>query len=281
MLCKKPFRQGVVEYGCGQCMPCRISRRRLWACRLMLEAREHQAAFFVTLTYAPEFLPVGGTLVPRDLQLFLKRLRLALAPLRLRFYAVGEYGEVSERPHYHLCIFCPESGKFVDSVKASWKYGLVDIRVLSWDLSWYIAGYITKRMTNKLDRRTAGWLRGRHPEFARMSLKPGLGAKGMARVAEALNTKEGVRFVLENGDVPIALKMHGKTLPIGRYLARRLREECGYEAKAPEGALAKRAWELREELILVGGRELRESRRIQHNRNAEARNRLSTSKRVI
>jgi hypothetical protein len=41
----------------------------------------------------------------RDLQLFLKRLRKKDETERIRYYAVGEYGEKTGRPHYHIILF--------------------------------------------------------------------------------------------------------------------------------------------------------------------------------
>lgn len=94
----------------------------------------------------------------------------------------------------------------------------------------YVAGYVTKKMTAKDDPR----LVGRHPEFARMSLRPGIGAGMMSDVASTL-----MQFNLEKTqpDVPSALRHGGRTFPLGRYLRRRLRKECGLDEKAPQSSL--------------------------------------------
>jgi len=93
----------------------------------------------------------------------------------------------------------------------------------------YIAGYVTKKMTHRLDIR----LDGRHPEFARMSLRPGIGALAMHNVASDM-----MRWHLEkNGDVPTALRYGGKLLPLGRYLRRELRKMVGKNEKAPPATL--------------------------------------------
>lgn len=70
-------------------MPCRINKRRIWTTRLFLESLVHRSSIFFTLTYRDECLPEGGNLNPRDMTLFLKRLRKAVAPLRIRFFIVG------------------------------------------------------------------------------------------------------------------------------------------------------------------------------------------------
>ena len=81
-----------IQIPCGQCVECRLANSRDWANRCMLEAQYYKDNYFLTLTYDPEHLPMNnridlktgevldleetGTLVPKDLQDFLKRLRI-------------------------------------------------------------------------------------------------------------------------------------------------------------------------------------------------------------
>lgn len=292
-MCAKPFRQGVAEFGCGQCLPCRINRRRTWAARLMLEATQHEHSLFVTLTYASEWLPAGGTLVPRDVQLYLKRLREEVAPVRIRFYAVGEYGKRLSRPHYHLMLYGLPLGAFADHVVPAevarvqkacvcvvcrcWKRGYVDIGRVEPDSCAYVTQYVVKKWTKFEDSR----LGGRHPEFCRMSLRPGIGAGAMAVVGEALQTYHGSKVLARDGDVPNALAQGQKSMPLGRYLRRKLREYVGIDKKfyvrgsAPlDVGLLQRQFELRQ----PGGPALREGKRLQSLRKAEALRRIHDSK---
>lgn len=246
MLCKKPFVRGVQIYGCGQCMPCRLNRRRIWTHRIMLEAMTHPAASFVTLTYNEENLPDGGTLVPEHLQLWLKRLRKNFGPCR--FYAVGEYGDLSWRPHYHVALFGYGGREAEVACARTWinvatkePLGYTYVGDLTFHSASYIAGYVTKKMTRRDDVR----LDGRFPEFARMSLRPGIGAKAMEKVAEALCNKHGWRSIENSGDVPGVLKHGTRDFPLGRYLARRLRGEMNFaEVGCPEEITAKREAEV-------------------------------------
>lgn len=221
----------------------------------MLESLIHGDKCFVTLTYTPETLPTfstgpGGPLVPtlrpKDLQLFLKRLRETIKPKSIRFYAVGEYGDETERPHYHLALFGYPTCLYgytdrrlsgpCDCVPCStlqrvWSLGLIHNGTLELHSAQYVAKYVTKKMTGHDDKR----LNGRHPEFARMSLRPGIGANALWDVASVLlEYNLDVRRV----DVPTALS-HGRlTMPLGRYLRGRLRTLIGKDHKAPDEALA-------------------------------------------
>lgn len=231
MLCKNPYMlvgkysnnlSASIPCPCGQCMPCRINRRRVWTLRILLESFLHSCNCFLTLTYAPEHIPAGGTLVPRDVQLFLKRLRKVVAPATLRYFFVGEYGDDTERPHYHAALF-GISPLSTHIVQEAWGLGHVMLGDLTPQSARYVAGYVTKKMTSKLDSR----LNGRHPEFSRMSLRPGIGAGAVDRIVEALGSN-----LNDRGDVPATLHVHGKMMPMGRYILGKLRERVSTSKKA-------------------------------------------------
>lgn len=219
MLCKKPFIRGNSAFGCGQCLFCRINRRRVWTHRMMLEAVMHPAASFVTLTY--EEVPDGGSLVPQHLQLWLKRFRYFTGSFR--YYAVGEYGDRTERPHYHVALF-GHGRECTEVVHSSWGLGHVHVGDLTLESAAYVAGYVTKKLTSPDDPR----LQGRQPEFARMSLRPGIGAYSMEEIARCLQSKAGWDEIERLGDVPTVLRHGRKLLPLGRYLRRRLRKELSF-----------------------------------------------------
>ena len=70
-----------------------------------------------------------------------------------------------------------------------------------------------------------------------MSNRPGIGAKAMDKVVELLETEFGVDL-LEEGDVPLNLKIGKKLLPLGRYLSSKIREKMGWkETGCPEEVL--------------------------------------------
>lgn len=203
----------------------------------MLEAMLHGPVnSFITLTYSDDALPrtPNGmpTLHKEDLQNFLKRFRKSIEPMRIRFYGVGEYGDETFRPHYHLAVFgyppCArgrtrQSGNnerccdVCDRVLRAWeRRGRIEVATLDVGSAAYIAGYVTKKLTDARDPR----LNGRDPEFCRMSNRPGLGKKALVEIAKAIPPE----LLLDSeADVPSALRHGNKLYPLGRYLVRELR----------------------------------------------------------
>lgn len=258
MLCINPYvpRFGSVPYGCTQCGPCRINRRREWSSRMLLEAMKHGDSSFVTLTYAdstPQVVPCkvckgsckrcdckvhSASLVRYDYRCFLKRLRSLLAPEKIRYFMVGEYGSQTQRPHFHAILFglAPRIAGGVDGfsgiVRDAWPCGHVLVGDATVDSMQYVAGYVQKKMTAKEDKR----LYGREPEFARMSLRPGIGAYAVADIAKVLGTDAGLQQLVDSGDVPASLSMGKRSIPLARYLRKKLRVAIGLDEKAPEGA---------------------------------------------
>nr|QJB20591.1 MAG: replication initiator protein [Microvirus sp.] len=236
MLCKKPFH----SFGCGQCLPCRVKRRRIWTHRILLEALCYEENSFLTLTYKNQ--PEGGTLVPRDFQLWLKRFREALSEddrPTIRFFGVGEYGDKSGRPHYHAALF--GAGRDVlPLVQKTWSkdgesLGHVMLGSLTLASAQYIAGYVTKKMTKPDDSR----LNGRHPEFSRMS--QGIGRGMVPQIAKSL---KGVNYVCRSiSDVPTVLSHGPRTLPLGRYLRAKLVPHLGLPDKNSHSLLERHRYD--------------------------------------
>lgn len=246
--------RGLMPHPCGQCMPCRIKRRRLWTNRLLLECLSHTYFSFVTLTYDEGSIPAGGSLKKEDYQRWLKRMRERLDPIKLRYFIVGEYGEQSWRPHYHVALFgmdCTDPvgrvnrqsvGKqhecvcwFCSIVRDSWDMGRISVDALEPESAQYICGYVTKKLTtpdsplNKKYREEKGLLLGdRIPEFAQPSLKPGIGALSADAICEILTSDFGCDSMASVGDVPTYLKQNKKMLILGRYLRGKIRETLGF-----------------------------------------------------
>lgn len=176
----------VLSLPCGICMGCRLERSRQWATRCMHEASLHEDNSFITLTYDPKFLPSDGSLVKSHFQLFMKRLRGAYSDKKIRYYQCGEYGDNFGRPHYHACLFGFDFPDKVfwksvnderlytsDSLERLWGMGFCTIGSLTFESAAYVARYCTKQVNGSA---AVEHYQGRQPEYATMSLKPGIGA---------------------------------------------------------------------------------------------------------
>lgn len=195
---------GSIDIACGQCIGCRMRRASDWTLRVMHEASCWESNCFVTLTYGPNKLPPNASLDHRDFQLFLKRLRKKRAPDVVRFFMCGEYGDLNARPHYHACLFNVDfrgdrqlhsksaSGFDVFSsaeLQALWPHGIAVVQDLVRETAGYTARYIMKKALGQ-NAKTAyssvdsdGVVVQRRPEYACMSLRPGVGATWFDRFA--------------------------------------------------------------------------------------------------
>lgn len=163
---KHPESGLLSEVRCGQCRTCRLRRKKAWVGRLSLEAKEHFASRFITLTYKED----PGILDYRDFQLFMKRYREAFG--ECRFFCVGEYGDKNLRGHYHAIIFghAPRARGFAHDLPAVWEHGFCYDGTVTPESIGYVAGYCFKE----------NYAPGKSP-FVRMSLKPGI---GMEKIGE-------------------------------------------------------------------------------------------------
>lgn len=166
---------------CGVCSGCRMDRARMWKDRIVLEASRHKFNYFITLTYADEFLRTDDfgqvCLVKRDLQLFFKRFRKIFPSVR--FFACGEYGDHTARPHYHAILFCDRPlpldifavNRYHSPVLARcWTLGLHEVSEANAATMAYVAGYCNKKVKDP------DWDAYGVKPFIVMSRRPGIGA---------------------------------------------------------------------------------------------------------
>lgn len=212
---------------CGQCMRCRLARVLDWRTRLVCEAAMHERSSFLTLTYSDEHLPFDYGLNPRHVQLFLKRLRKQLE-VPIRFFAAGEYGSKTFRPHYHLLVFGEDfaADRYVwrrtpsghmsyrsPLLEKCWPLGSSEIGTVTPQSAGYVCGYVLKK------RRDAGHYQRVHPftgelcdvmpEFIRCSNRPGIGSAWFAAYqADAFPSD--------------FLVVDGRKVPVPAYFKRRL-----------------------------------------------------------
>lgn len=148
----------------------------------MLENSQHPTSVFTTLTYDEEHKP--PTLQKRDVQLWLKRLRdrlsrSATTPTSVRFFASGEYGETTHRPHYHAILF-GVGELHAPLIQAAWPLGYAKTDSITPARIAYCAGYTAKKWGVRIDPhervdRDTGEVYTYQPPFVQMSRRPGIG----------------------------------------------------------------------------------------------------------
>lgn len=198
------WRGEKLDLPCGQCAGCRLERSRQWAIRCVHEASLHEENSFVTLTYDDAHLPPGLSLDVSHFQNFMKRLRRANEPKKIRFYHCGEYGERTGRPHYHALLFnhgfadrkfySQNSGNPLytsDSLSRLWPYGRGFIGDVTFESAAYVARYVMKKVTGEMAR---DWYGGRKPEYTTMSRRPGIGKEWFDKFKGDVYPRDAVVF---------------------------------------------------------------------------------------
>nr|QJB19390.1 MAG: replication initiator protein [Microvirus sp.] len=205
-----------MDIPCGHCIGCRLDRAAEWQSRLIHESKMHERSCFLTCTYTPENLPPGGTLVKKHFQDFLKRLRKHTNG-GIRFFACGEYGDTTRRPHYHALIFGYDFSDKKNYGKGSkgdvlyvsktldtlWSHGACYIGSVTPDSCGYVARYIMKKVTGDLAEdhyrvvdTTTGEIHQLLPEYIHMSTRPAIGLSFYEKFSDEIHRSD---FVLVKG----------------------------------------------------------------------------------
>lgn len=149
-----------IDVPCGKCPPCIKRRVQGWMFRLKKEQEVSISSSFITLTYEDEHLPFSPnglmTLDKRDHQLFMKKLRKHLdthdynmhKDVKLKYYAIGEYGDNTHRPHFHYIMFNLPDQLIVkeEIIQDIWSKGLVQVAVCNDNTIAYVTGYVNKKL---------------------------------------------------------------------------------------------------------------------------------------
>lgn len=183
ILAKEPPDSTRLHLPCGNCLGCRWRAAQAWALRCHLELQQHHSAAFTTLTYDDANKP--PTLDKRELQLWLKRLRKHHARSKtarpIRFFACGEYGTATDRPHYHAILY-GLSRDHDTLIQDTWDKGITRTYNATPQTIAYTAGYTAKKIGFKEKARpvrldeTGTFFYHWQPPFLQMSRRPGIGA---------------------------------------------------------------------------------------------------------
>lgn len=191
---------------CGGCLACRKAKAQAWTLRCLLESQEHRNTTFTTLTYSDNYLP--ETLQRRDLQLFIKRLRRRKSA-KLRFFACGEYGETTHRPHYHALLFGISATQDAGRIQMAWHQGFTTSEPVTPQRIAYCAGYVQKKygeakpLPQELINYETGEVFTWQEPFIQMSRRPGIGGNARRHTASWRD------FAILNGTkIPVPEYLH-------------------------------------------------------------------------
>lgn len=196
----------------------------------MCESYFHDEITFATLTVDDARVTektgaINVSLSKPLVQGWLNRFRMRVAPTRIRYFLVGEYGTATLRPHYHAILFghppCLYGGsrptvyRYEDRqcscdscspVAKSWGVGKVTLDAFNFDSAAYVAGYVVDKINEK-----------ERPGYESFRLNSdGLGS-------------QIVPFIVNNRDVARVgsdfntLSHGGKVLPMSKYLKGKIR----------------------------------------------------------
>lgn len=209
---------------CGHCLGCREDQSKEWSNRLIMESLYHDTSYFLTLTYDDDHIPIvesldeetgeyfiHSSLCKRDIQLFIKRLRRANPNDHIRYYIAGEYGETTDRAHYHAIVYGlhvydlvpfgrSETGNqyFIsESLSKIWSNGFVSIEPANEYTFKYVANYVTKKLGIGFEQEYKD--KGLVPPFSMQSLKPGIGYKYLDENKEKIIERDYIVLGTEKG----------------------------------------------------------------------------------
>lgn len=249
---------------CGKCLACKSRRKSQATFRMDCERRfghivkhkdgtssvvRHRNSFFITLTYADEFVPYSWeycdrrtgecftllekqdkpVLFPLHLQNFFKRLR-RYYDSPCSYFAVGEYGDIANtyRPHFHIILYTDMDWKDCkDACRHCWSMECPKSRIGSSGTFPVNGKYDTWRLSfGRVDVKAVNMRRIRYcakyvvkdnndsdvvPKFARLS--KGLGS-GFFESSQARDVRQSKKLY--------AFSVDGKKCSLGRYYSHRL-----------------------------------------------------------
>lgn len=211
----------MIKVPCNRCIACTQRKAREWAFRLWQQNKIAKNANFITLTYNDKALPINDQYTYPELNKqhvidFMKRLRRKNEYKfpemgKMKYYATGEYGGWTGRPHYHIILFNSHQSLnknlhtlwYNTGDKSKLPMGNVDIKATCMETISYVAGYVMTRDIYKSDDLE------RKREFSIMS--KGLGKNYIT---------ENFKYHQEN--LTFNTKFQGKNITIPEYFRKQI-----------------------------------------------------------
>lgn len=188
---------------CNKCSHCLENARERWLFRLAAELKSSYLGIHCTLQYSNDYL--GDNILDKsDIQKFLKRLRHHFS---FSYYAIGEYGTLDHRKHWHICFFVDTPISFLDFnkyVTDNWFYGYV---------------YFTR-----LKRRRLAYVLHYHVRPKIVDDKPTMQLFSKGLGSYYLDDEAFRNYCIKNNTICVRDDL-GKVIPLPRYY----RKKFGYE----------------------------------------------------
>lgn len=237
---KRP--QGIEMVPCGRCIACAERSRAQWTFRLKQELKASTEAYFGTLTYNNEHLPVhyklkyNGQEKPSvrktDLVNYFKRVRNE--EKNLKYYAVAEYGPGSSRPHYHFIAFNARPDTLVNKWskrvgKNIEDIGFVKLGTVTDASIHYVTGYVHSKYAD-YDKKT-----GTKKTWSLETIRPfSIMSKGLGKIYLKHNEK------LHKDNFSTTTNIEGNYVELPRYYRKKLFEDNDKELKKLKASIINR-----------------------------------------
>lgn len=184
---------------------------------------------FITLTYDDDHLPEDGSLRRKDLHDFMDYIRRSVGKTE-RFFAVGEYGSRTFRPHFHVIHFGAFGNEAWSRVyNQCWKRGYIQVGQAEGAVLNYVTGYVTKKLDQMHQLEIED--RGLVPEFFSCSRRPPLGDTGLKAIGRLLNTDQAATSIAHHG-FPRGFNLGGRYFPFFRRDRLKVLRYAGYDDMA-------------------------------------------------
>lgn len=266
---------------CGKCESCRQAMRDEWFLRAFAEYRDTIDAggkvYFPTLTYSPESLPLFNTKTGKlchnekkygknkycvpcfskaDIKRYIKTMRKKFERLGitgLKYLVCSEYGETTQRPHYHALIYIPKNNLTESKVQSilldSWKFGIAFWSPLGAEIQsqrgiLYVTKYVCKDISY-IDTyesiRDFQYSSKRNRQLIDEYMPHHHQSKGFGlNLFKWLLDKDNIDYYIENGvsDDYLGLGNQGRSYPIPRYIREKImftKDENGERVPSPMG----------------------------------------------
>lgn len=167
---KHPTEDKFIDVPCGKCIECCQKAVNAWAFRLIEQSKSSKRAYFITLTYDDEHLPVNiddatGEFKPcfrksdvqkliqalrdharRQLSMSLDKSDVKRIVSKIKYFVSSEYGDNTWRSHYHGIIFGypGDIDTFTSDLSKFWTNGFVSVSNCNDVRCYYVVKYLYK-----------------------------------------------------------------------------------------------------------------------------------------